>query len=182
VFKNLVLACFLMCLAEISPTSAQCYSAGVWSPAPCSTGFLTTYLSGSGAAQSFANTGTNAVNNIVFNTSLSANSNLGGDLDGSTGIITLPPGVPYGLSGSVGIINPGASSSLISVQWFNITSGAFIGNPVIINFSPTNPINLSGPAVAFLTPSVSTQIQLRVTMSASAAGAGITSASIFQIF
>lgn len=88
----------------------------------------------------------------------------------TTGSITLQPGKTYRLRGSVGSVlrsagSSGGTSSQISWQWFNATSGTRVGNEsAMISPNSTSSESLSGvTAELVVTPSVLTTYQLRVT-------------------
>jgi len=85
-------------------------------------------------------------------------------LDGVTNVgrFTLAAGKTYKLSAMLQAVFSG-SSGTATFQWYNVTGAAYIGKQhTAVPMNSTNLSNIASPAVAYVTPSVSTDVELRL--------------------
>lgn len=100
-------------------------------------------------------------NNIDYLSVLSSSGNI--SLANNIGEVTLNVGRTYKLTAALNVVSGSGTYTSIVYQWYNITASNFIGNKAFIY--PTNR-DISGSdqstAIAYITPTVTTTIDLRI--------------------
>lgn len=160
-------------LADLSCTNGQvaAWDGDSWECSSAPTGGSVEYLSGSTTA-----TQNNHVPNgrLAFGV-VTSSSGTSASLNTSTGVITLAAGKTYRIVGQTRIDNTSPTGSYYDTGWYNITAGAFIpggANSASGSWNSTSNWSDLPLAYAYITPSVTTQIELRTTFANTGVDAG----------
>lgn len=90
---------------------------------------------------------------IVFDTTLASS---GSDVSVSSGVFTLVAGKTYKLTG---FCRQNSSSTTMDYRFYNITTSSYIG---VLGSSAANTSNSDMPSIAYITPSETTQVALKM--------------------
>ena len=122
---------------------------------------------GLGGAGEWYQVGRAAQNDISVGAAIAFNSGNGNtsavSLNTGNGRLTLLAGNTYKLMGKMRIVPPSPTGSVASIAWYNHTTSSLMGTGGVYITADTNEAHSNSElAIAFLTPAVNTEVELRV--------------------